>query len=333
MRKRTIGLLVLLVLSPLWVHLALRTFLFAVDRTEIVYVTQFGKHIATYDGSKDDQAGLHIRWPWPVQSLYVVDRRLQTFDLPETELLTRDPQKNTIDRTLTMVAYVCWRVPDSDAVDRFIRTVGTAQRARTLLGQRVNSQLAAIIGQMQMDDLISTDPGRVNASMADLREKLLPGLKDCALNEYGVELVDVRLRRHSYPQAVRPAIFERIASERNKKVAEYQSDGDQQAARIRSEAEREAREIVADARAAEQRLKGQADAEADRIRNESHTKDPEFYAFLKKLEEYQRILADNKTVLLMSSHRELFDLLLTPPKLDGAPNSRKPSEKPTSPKQ
>jgi membrane protease subunit HflC len=144
-----------------------------------------------------------------------------------------------------------------------------------------------------------------------------------ARQEYGIEVVDVRLRRHSYPQAVRPAIFERITSERNKKVAEYQSDGDQLAANIRSEAERDARQIVADARATEQKLKGQADAEADRIRNEAHTKDPEFYAFLKKLEEYQRILGDNQTVLLLSSHRELFDLLWNPPKMNGTPPTGK----------
>src|SRR5438552_10447203 len=80
-----------------------------------------------------------------------------------------------------------------------------------------------------------------------------------------------------------------------------------------SDSDRKARQIAAEASAKEKRLKGEADAEADRIRNQAHSKDVEFYTFLKKLEEYQRILGDNKSVLLLSSHRELFDLLFNPP--------------------
>ena len=91
---------------------------------------------------------------------------------------------------------------------------------------------------------------------------------------------------------------------------------------ITSAAEKKSRDIRSEARAAERRLKGQAEAEADLIRNRAHSRDPEFYAFLKKLEEYQRILGDNKTMLLLSSHRELFDLLFQPPKpVNGTPGS------------
>src|SRR4051794_41515658 len=105
---------------------------FTVDRTEFVYVTQFGRHVATYDGADDKQAGLHFKWPWPVQSVQRVDRRLQTFDLPGAELLTRDPNSKTIDKNLTIDAYVVWRVADAPgAVDRFIRAVGSLDGARS----------------------------------------------------------------------------------------------------------------------------------------------------------------------------------------------------------
>jgi membrane protease subunit HflC len=297
---------------------------FTVDRTEYVYVTELGRHVATYDGGRDEDAGLHARWPWPVQSVHVLDRRLQVFDLPEAELLTHDPRGNTIDRTLTMVAYVCWRIGDADSVDRFIRRVGTPDQAKAVLSQRLSSQLGAAVGRLEMDDLVSVEAGKVDGTMRALRRRLVDDLKNQAREEYGIDLVDVRLRRHGYPPAVRPAIFERIASERNKKVAEYQGEGDQLAARIRSEAERDARQIVADARAREQQLKGRADAEADRIRNDAHARDPDFYAFLKKLENYQRILGDNKTVLLLSGHREWFDLLFNPPKPGGSGGAGKP---------
>ena len=126
--------------------------------------------------------------------------------------------------------------------------------------------------------------------------------------------MDIRLRRTNHPEAVRQAIFARIRSEREKKVAEYRSEGDKLAADITSAADRKSRDIRSEARATEKKLKGQADAEADQIRNRAQGKDPEFYAFLKKLEEYQRILGDNKTMLLLSSHRELFDVLFQPPR-------------------
>jgi membrane protease subunit HflC len=310
--------------------------LFTVDRAEFVYVTEFGRPVATYDG--ETEAGLHWKWPWPVQAVQRLDRRLQVFDLPGAELLTRDPQQGTIDKTLTIDAYVCWRIADKDGVDRFIRTVGLPDRARTILGQRIGSRLGAEIGQMKLENLISIAPRQVVEERMDkLRQRLLgtgdaadnlpadrENLKDQARKAYGIEIVDVRLRRFNHPPQVRDAIFDRIRSERNKKVADYQSEGAKLAADIQSTAEREARDILTLARAEEQRVKGQADAEADRIRNLAHSKDPSFYAFLKKLEEYQRILGDNKTLLLLSSNRELFDVLFKPPRPDNGNSPGKP---------
>src|SRR5262249_34512965 len=158
------------------------------------------------------------------------------------------------------------------------------------------------------------------ARMDRLRQRLLgeaDGLQAEARKSYGVEIVDIRLRRFNYPVQVRDAIFNRIRSEREKKAADYRSEGDQLAADIKSNAEKEAALIRSEARAKEQRLKGQADAEADRIRNVAHSKDPQFYGFLKKLKEYEQILGDNKSVLLLSAHRDLFDLLFKPPAPNG----------------
>jgi membrane protease subunit HflC len=308
---------------------------FTVDRTEFVYVTQFGKPVVTYDGETD--AGLHFKWPWPVQSIQRIDHRLQVFDLAGAELLTHDSKGQTIDKTLTISAYVCWRIADKDGVDRFIRTVGTPDRAEALLGQRINSRLGAEIGNMQLNELISVAPGaEVEERMDRLNRRLLAqehpdagtagrqGLKEDIRQNYGIDIVDIRLRRFNYPAQVRDAIFDRIRSERNKKVADYQSKGTQLAENIKSQAEYETRTLLADARAAEQRLKGQADAEADRIRNQAQSKDVAFYTFLKKLEEYQRILGDNKTVLLLSSHRDLFDLLFKPPNPENGAMPAKP---------
>jgi membrane protease subunit HflC len=298
-----------------------RLSVYTVDAAEFAYVTVMGRPTATFDGGDADKgAGLHVGWPWPIQAVQRLDRRLQHFDLPAAEILTHDAAGNTVDKTLSVEAYVCWRIADVEAADLFIKSLGTPERARTILGQRVNSLLGAAITQMAMDDLVSTEPGkeagstRVEDKMAYLRSQLLNGLRGPLRKDYGIQLVDLRLRRFSYPGNVRAEIFRRITSERMKIVAEYESEGERKAKDIDTKAEETKRELLAKARFEEDKLKGQADAEAMVIRNQAHQQDPEFYAFLKRMEKLQNILADNKTVLLLSTHRPLFDLLFQPPR-------------------
>jgi membrane protease subunit HflC len=308
-----------------------RMCVFTVDRAEFVYRTQFGRHVATYDGAGPD-AGLHFQWPWPIESVQRVDRRLQHFDLPGAELMTQDPKRKTIDKTLTIDAYVCWRIPDADHVDQFIRKVGTPEGAQAILGRQLNSELGAAVGKLQLDDLISVDADkndvdgwvskRVDEKREALRQKLLLEMNNGS--EYGIEIVDIRLRRLNHPPAVRDAIFERIRSEREKLVADYQSQGEREAADISSKSEYETRRIATEAEAESIRLRSQADAAADRIRSDAQIKDPQFYTFLKNLEEYERILGgENKSVLLLSTHRGLFDALFNPP-VPGGPKRMAP---------
>jgi membrane protease subunit HflC len=304
-----------------------RLSVFTVDRGEFVYLTQFGRHVATFDGADDEQAGLHFRWPWPVQSVQSVDRRLQYFDLPGSELLTRDAKRNTIDKTLTIDAFVCWRLADAEGVDRFIRKLGGVEGAAAVLRQRVTSEIGAAVGKLELDDLISVEDGRVDSQRERLRDRLLDGgaqpLRKAAREDYGIEIVDVRLRRTNHPPAVREAIFDRIRSEREKKSADYRSEGERKAQDIRSASDRKVSELKTRAEAEAIRIRGEADAEADRIRSEAQRLDPQFYAFLKKMEDYQRILGDNKTLLLLSTHREMFDALFQPPTPGGPPTPPK----------
>jgi membrane protease subunit HflC len=189
------------------------------------------------------------------------------------------------------------------------------------LAQRINSELGAAIGTMELDDLVSIEEGKVEKQREILRTKLLlePGrangksLQESASADYGIEVVDIRLRRANHPPAVRQAIFDRIISERDKKAAQYQSEGERKAADIRSAGEKKVAQLRASSEAESIRMKGQAEAQSDRLRSQAQSRDPQFYTFLKKLEEYQRILGDNKTVLLLGTHRELFDLLFSPP--------------------
>ena len=124
----------LYLVAPLGVLWAASSTVFTVDRTEFVYLTMFGQHVTTFDG--ETEAGLHFKWPWPVESVQRLDHRLQVFDLPGAELLTHDPKGKTIDKTLTIDAYVCWQIADRDGVDQFIRSVGSVERGRNTCAVR-----------------------------------------------------------------------------------------------------------------------------------------------------------------------------------------------------
>jgi membrane protease subunit HflC len=316
-----------------------RSAFYSVDQAEYVYVTRFGEPIIMHDGAT--AAGLHIKAPWPVESIERIDRRIQAFDLPAVESLTRDPTSGTVDKTLAVDASITWRIPDSAAADRFFRTLRTPEQARKVLGPLVNGRLAAVISALEMDKLISVIDVRtalagtvgfpavaVNAlrfqsedvRLIDQRTELVrrrlggeDELRNRILAEYGVELLDVRIRRFSYPEAVRSSIAERIRSERAKKVADYESEGRQKAAEISAEADRIARTKEADARAQKTVIEGQANADAARIRAAAYAQDREFYLFLENLRAFQAVISETRDVLLLSTKHPLLKPLAGPP--------------------
>src|SRR5437763_8565598 len=162
----------LFVVLPLVLLLWGRTAFYAVDQAEFAYVTRFGEPVATVDGASD--AGLHTKAPWPADAVLRIDRRLQAFDLPAVESLTRDPANRTVDKTLAVDAFVTWRVPDPAAADRFVRTVGSPEQAKRVLVPRISGRLAAVISNLSLDELIAvTDEAGIDARTEKLRRQLL----------------------------------------------------------------------------------------------------------------------------------------------------------------
>src|SRR5438874_13594522 len=163
---------VLLTVSVVLLALWGRTALYSVDYTEFAYVTQFGERVAVHDGQAD--AGLKLKAPWPIQSVLRIDRRVQSFDLPAVESLTRDPVNRTVDKTIAVDAFVTWKIPDADAADRFVKVVRTPEQAKKILGPLVNGRLAALISTLPLDDLISVaDPAAVDERAERVRRQLL----------------------------------------------------------------------------------------------------------------------------------------------------------------
>ena len=293
------------------VLVAARLSLYTVDAAEYAYVTVLGRPSEIFDGGGDG-AGLKLGFPWPIQQVQRLDRRLQQFDLPAVEQLTHDPDGNTIDKILLIEAYVCWKIADAEKVDDFVKSIGSIDRAKAFLSPRINSQLGAEIGQMRMDDLVNIP--NADAAMEKLHKRLLDSLREPIRKAYGIDLVDIRLRRFNHPASVRDSIFNRIRSERNKKATEYKSEGELQASKIGSEAEEKVRETLANARSKEEAIKADADIQANKIRNEAFSQDREFYAFLRKMEDLQSILGSQKTMLLLSTYRPMFESMFKEPR-------------------
>ncbi len=301
-----------------------RTAFYAVDAAEFVYVTRFGEPVAIRDGGTD--AGLHVKAPWPIDAVLRIDRRVQSFDLPAVESLTRDPTGRTVDTTIAVDTFVTWKIPDAEAADRFVKSVRTPEQARKILAPIINGQLAAVISRMPITDLIGVidgdDPQLIDDRYNRLRQRLLGSdhptddLRRKALSDFGIEIIDIRVRRFSYPEAVRSSIAERIRSERAKKVADYESEGRKRASDILTDADRRARTIEATARAEKTKIQGQADAEAAIIRATAYEQDREFFLFLESLRSFRKILANSRDLLLLSTKHPLLK-----PALDGPPNA------------
>jgi membrane protease subunit HflC len=309
----------LLLILVLWGQTALYT----VDQAEFVYVTRFGEPVAVHDGAS--AAGLHLKWPAPIESVRRLDRRLQSIDLPAIEALTRDTNERDVGKTLAVDAFVCWRIPDAVAADRFLRTVGTVEQARRLLTPRINGRLTALVGNVPLQELfgLATDAA-IEARAESARRKLLgverigpndtdEPLADAVLRDYGIQLVDVRLRRLNYPESALPSIVESIKEQRNEKVIRIETVGQQAYTKIVEDAKLKAAEIEKRAATERKIISEQADRKAAEIRLAAYAIDEKFSIFWKKLKTYQDAWSRTGDALLLSGKHPLFDLMLRPP--------------------
>lgn len=322
-RLLTLILLILVVLATL------RSSILFVDAAEYVYVTQFGKPVATYDGQS--HAGLHFKLPWPFQSAARFDRRLQAFDVPTQEYLIRDRDQTGQDKPLplTFDVFIAWRIGstgqqnEADAVDRFVRSFGSIDRAQQYLRTQVVSRLKVELGDILLHDLINTDAGKLKISqmMEQVRTSPAkagqgqPSMEQLA-GSVGIDLVDVQLRRFNHPLLVRDDIYNKIREERRREAETYRNQGFESAARIRAEGDLEARRIRAEAEANKTRKEGQAEAEAVRLLNEAAQVNPELYGIVRLLKGSQKMFADDKTQLILSLDHPLLSLFKNLPSLN-----------------
>lgn len=265
-------LLVVLVL----VLLALFRPWYILDETEQGVIVQLGKPVRVVR-----ESGFHLKLPYPFQVVQKFERRLLEYDSPPEEVITRDK------KTLVVDSYVRWHIADPLV---FLRTVVSESGAVVRIDDVVYSELRTEIGRVDLFDLVSRVRGEVMSRVtARSNEKT---------REFGVEIVDVRIKRADLPKQNEEAIFQQMKSERERQARQYRSEGEEEATKIRAEADKERALILAEAEKQAQILRGEGEAEALRIYAGAYAKNPEFFAFLKTLELYEKSLKEGDTLIL-----------------------------------
>lgn len=282
-RNRNVWL-ALLAAALLW-----RTF-YTVTETEFVLVTRFGRPVSTAT-----EAGLHFKWPF--DSLTVFDRRLRVYDPAGSEFLTRDKKNLLID------SYILWRIDDPQT---FLETVGDAEAANMRVHDIALSGLAAELGRHDLEELISPEPDAVRSR--EMLDRLTEATGARSLDEYGIEVVDVRIKRLNLPEQNKQSVYARMRAERERIARQYRAEGEEQALAIRAEADRAREEILSAAYKEAEKTKGEGDAEAARIYGEAYSRNQELYRLTRTLETYKKTLDDDTTVIL-NSDSELLRVL------------------------
>ena len=263
--------------------LAFFTTVYIVDETEQVVVLAFGKPVKTIT-----KPGLNFKLPAPLQVVVTFDKRLLEYDVPPEEVLSMDK------KTLIMDNYVRWRIVDPLL---FLQTVQAVPTAKTRLDDIVYSELRQELGTHDMVEIIT--------ETRDLIMDKVTAASNEESEKYGIEVVDVRIRRVDLPSENEASIYARMEAERNRKANMFRSEGEEEAQKIRAKTERDKTVILADAYKISQEIRGKGEARALDIYASSFSKDPKFYKFVRTLETYEKVI-DKKTTLVLPGDSKLF---------------------------
>jgi membrane protease subunit HflC len=285
-----------------------------VEESEWVIVERLGQVVRLLD--QPDDRGLNWKLPWPIETTRSFDARVQIYDPPGGEMVTSDKKNITVD------AYLCWRIAaantdtaaDTQPLYRFFTTLGNTQTAQIRLAEHVLPALRTRLGETEFGQLVNVDdaesgpdndaPGRLVSIPAEVRAELAELVK----LRYGIELIDVRIKRLNFPRQNQLAVYERMKTERKKIAERYRSEGLAENTRIKSQADLQYSQILANARRDADLIRGRADADSLRILNQAHRRDVEFYRFTRTLATYKAMLND-RTTLVLSGSSPLLKLL------------------------
>lgn len=277
-QKSPIAVIVVLALLLLGISQSFYT----VDEKERGVLLQLGKPLGETVGP-----GLHFKLPF-VQSVVKFDHRILGYDAEPAEIITKDKKNMLVDN------YARWRIDDPL---KFYRTARTYEGGASRLDDIVYAELRVELGRYELVEIVSTERDAIMEKVTDtVRQEL---------EDYGIHLVDVRIKRTDLPQENRQAIFSRMRSARERLARQYRSEGEEEMTKIKAEAERDRDILLADAEREAEVLRGEGDAQSTKIYAQAYSQDEEFYAFLRSLDAYEKSFGEN-TNLVLSPESEFF---------------------------
>ena len=259
---------------------------FTVDETRQVVILQFGEPVRIIK-----TPGLHFKLPAPLQVAQHFDDRLLEYDVPPEEILSKDKKSLIVDN------YVRWRIVDPLL---FLQTVQTEPIAKTRIDDIVYSELRRELGTHNMSEIITENRELIMEKVT--RESAI------ATKPYGIEVVDVRLKRVDLPQNNEQSIYRRMQAERIRQANKFRSEGEEESQKIKASTDKDKTIILANAYKEAEEVKGEGEAKAVDIYARAFSKDPDFYEFYRTLETY-KIILDKKTTLVLPTNSKLFDIL------------------------
>lgn len=259
--------------------------LFTVDETKQAIVVQLGRHVRTIR-----EPGLYFKVPF-IQTVYRFENRMLEYDAAAAKIITADKKHLVVDN------YARWIIVDPL---KFYKTVRNEFGAQARLDDIIFSEIREELARHTLTEIVSL-----------YREKIMGKVGeqcDEKAREYGIRVIDVRIKRADLPEEVTHSVYARMRAERERIAKRYRSEGEEEAVKIRAEADRERTVLLAESYRQAEILRGAGDAEAIRVYAEAFEENPEFFAFLRTLEAYKKSLAGGTTVVL-SSDSEFFKYL------------------------
>jgi membrane protease subunit HflC len=286
MNKKLIGIFIIVVI----IAAALTTSMFTVDETEQAIVTQLGKFIREVK-----EPGLHFKIPL-IQKEHKFEARVMEYDAAAAKIITDDKKHMVIDN------YARWTIIDPL---KFYKTVQNEFGAQSRLDDIVFSEMREELARHTLTEIVSVNREQIMDKVAEQCNQ--------KVGDFGIRVIDVRIKRADLPQEVTQSVFDRMKAERQRIAKKYRSEGEEESVKIMAQTDKDKTILLADSYMQAEKLQGEGDAEALKIYAQAYEKDPEFYAFVRTLEAYEKSLGEG-TTLVLPADTEFFKYLNPPTK-------------------
>jgi len=272
---------------------------FTVNQTQQALVVRLGKPVRVIT-----EPGLSVKVPF-IDSVIYIDKRILNIESPAQEVIasSQDNNKTGTDQAgerLVVDAFARYRITDPL---KFYQTVGPAG-ADSQLSILLNSALRRVLGAATLSDVVR-----------DKREELMAKMRDQIDHDaapFGIRVIDVRIRRADLPEQNSQAVYQRMQTERQREAAEFRAQGSQKSQEIRARADRDVTVLLAEANSHAEQIRGQGDSERNRIFADAYTRDPDFFAFYRSMQAYDKSMLRGDTHMVLKPDSDFFRFFSNP---------------------